>query len=66
MNLHSHGGHTESGLEIGRIVSDFNIDTEVTKECSSACVPIFLAGQNRELKAGGLSVFIDRLGVLMV
>jgi len=57
VNLHSHGGHTESGLEIGRIVSDFNIDTEVTKECSSACVPIFLAGQNRELKAGGLIGF---------
>ena len=31
VNLHSHGGHTESGLEIGRIVSDFKIDTEVTK-----------------------------------
>ena len=57
VNLHSHCGHTESGLEIGRIVSDFNIDTEVTKECSSACVLIFLAGQNRELKTGGLIGF---------
>ena len=57
VNLYSYGGHMSAGLEIGRILSDFNIDTEVTKECSSACVPIFLAGQNRELKPGGLIGF---------
>ena len=57
VNLYSYGGHMEAGLEIGRILSDFNIDTEVTKECSSACVPIFLAGKSRELKRGGLIGF---------
>ena len=57
VNLYSYGGHMEAGLEIGRILSDFNIDTEVTKECSSACVPIFLAGKSRELKPGGLIGF---------
>jgi len=50
INLYSYGGHVEAGLEIARIVSDFEIDTEISKECSSACVPIFLAGQNRVLK----------------
>ena len=57
VNLYSYGGLLSAGLEIGRVLSDFNIDTEVTKECSSACVPIFLAGQNRELKPGGLIGF---------
>ena len=54
INLYSYGGHVEAGLEIARIVSDFEIDTEISKECSSACVPIFLAGQNRVLKKGAL------------
>ena len=49
INLYSYGGHVEAGLEIARIVSDFEIDTEISKECSSACVPIFLAGQKHSL-----------------
>lgn len=57
INLYSYGGHVEAGLEIARIVSDFEIDTEISKECSSACVPIFLAGQNRVLKKGALIGF---------
>ena len=55
INLYSYGGHVEAGLEIARIVSDFEIDTEISKECSSACVPIFLAGQNRVRKKGAVS-----------
>mgnify|MGYP001183792430 CR=1 FL=1 len=32
INLYSYGGHVEAGLEIARIVSDFEIDTEISKE----------------------------------
>ena len=44
-------------MEIARVVSDFQVDTIVSAECSSACVAIFLAGNHRALLAGGLLGF---------
>ena len=57
IHLNSYGGLTEAGIELGRLLSDFKIETVVTEECSSACVSIFLAGETRTLKNGGLLGF---------
>jgi hypothetical protein len=57
VDLNSRGGSTEAGLEIARVVSDFQVETIVSAECSSACVAIFLAGNHRRLLAGGLLGF---------
>ena len=57
VDLNSRGGSTEAGLEIARVVSDFEVETIVSAECSSACVAIFLAGNHRQLLAGGLLGF---------
>lgn len=57
VDLNSRGGSTEAGLEIARVVSDFQVDTIVSAECSSACVAIFFAGKDRRLLAGGLLGF---------
>ena len=57
IDLNSRGGSTEAGLEIARVVSDFEVDTIVSTECSSACVAIFFAGQDRQLLAGSLLGF---------
>lgn len=57
IELFSYGGSITAGLEISKIVRDFNVTTTVTKECSSSCILIFLAGKNRDLKLGGLLGF---------
>ena len=57
IDLNSFGGLIEAGLEISRIIADFDVDTKVSGECSSACVLIFLAGRNRQLNVGGLLGF---------
>ena len=56
IELFSYGGSITAGLEISKIVRDFNVTTTVTK-CSSSCILIFLAGKNRDLKLGGLLGF---------
>ena len=57
VHLNSYGGSTEAGIELGRLLSDFKIETIVTEECSSACISVFLAGEKRTLKNGGLLGF---------
>lgn len=57
IHLNSYGGLTEAGIELGRLLSDFKIETVVTEECSSACISVFLAGKTRTLKNGGLLGF---------
>lgn len=50
--LNSGGGSVWAGMEMARIVLDYEIATEVDGECSSACVNIFLAGQSRSMTRG--------------
>ncbi|MDA8983938.1 hypothetical protein N9H20_05870 [Planktomarina temperata] len=57
LNLNSLGGLTEAGLEVARVVADFNVSTTVSGECSSSCALIFLAGKDRQLQTGGLLGF---------
>ena len=57
VNLNSSGGSAGAGLEIFRVLSDFNVDTVVSNECSSACINIFLAGNVRWLHLGALLGF---------
>jgi hypothetical protein len=57
INLHSYGGSVNAGLEIARILEDYEIETVVTKECSSACTYIFLSGKKRTLATGAILGF---------
>lgn len=51
--LSSTGGNVWAGEEMARIVIDFELDTRVIEECSSACVTVFLGGERRVLDRGG-------------
>ena len=57
IDLNSFGGLTGAGLEIARVVADFDVSTTVSGECSSACAFIFLAAEDRQLQPGGLLGF---------
>ena len=52
IQLNSSGGLIEASRYISDIVIDFELDSYVSGECSSACVDIFLAGQKRVLERG--------------
>lgn len=57
IDLHSYGGDAEAGVEIARILSDFNVSTVISGECSSSCASIFMAGTKRTLNPGALLGF---------
>ena len=50
IQLNSSGGLIEASQYISDIVIDFELDSYVSGECSSACVDIFLAGQKKSLR----------------
>ena len=52
LELNSSGGSVWAGREMARIVIDFGLDTIVHGECSSSCVRVFLAGENRQMTLG--------------
>ncbi len=52
IQLNSGGGLIAAARYISDIVIDFELDTYVSGECSSACVDIFLAGNKRVLQKG--------------
>lgn len=52
LELNSSGGSVWAANQIARYVVDYGLDTNVTDECSSACVRIFLAGRNRTMDIG--------------
>ncbi len=50
--LTSEGGLVGAAQEIADLVIDFELDTHVVEECSSACTVILLGGRNRTLQRG--------------
>ena len=52
IHLNSSGGLVEASQYISDLVIDFELDSFVSGECSSACVDIFLAGNKRVLERG--------------
>lgn len=52
LQLTSNGGVVWVGADMAQIVQDYELDTRVVDECSSACVTIFLAGARREMARG--------------
>lgn len=52
LHLESYGGLTEAAQHIADVVIDYELDTYVDGECSSACVTIFLGGEKRTLARG--------------
>ena len=51
--LRSSGGLISVANEMANIVIDAGLDTLVVENCESACVTIFIAGNNRKLELGG-------------
>lgn len=51
--LKSSGGLISVANEMANIVIDAGLDTLVVENCESACVTIFIAGNNRKLELGG-------------
>lgn len=52
LRLNSAGGSIWAAEDMARIVTDFDLDTEVDGECSSSCVTIFLGGKARSMTRG--------------
>ena len=66
IQLNSSGGLIEASQYISDVVIDFELDTYVSGECSSACVDIFLAGQRRVLERGFGLDFIKGVGQQLI
>ncbi|MCA0952884.1 hypothetical protein LCM16_02225 [Mameliella alba] len=58
--LNSTGGSVWAGQEMARLVMDFELNTRVSRECSSSCVTVFLGGGRRVLERGGKLGFHQR------
>jgi hypothetical protein len=52
LRLNSEGGSVWAAEDMARIVTDFDLDTEVEGECSSSCVTVFLGGKARAMTRG--------------
>lgn len=52
LRLNSAGGSIWAAEDMARIVTDFDLDTEVDGECSSSCVTVFLGGKARTMTRG--------------
>ena len=52
VELNSGGGSIYAGIEMARIIIDFELDTLVNGECASSCVRMFLGGHNRQMTLG--------------
>ena len=50
--LSSEGGDIYSAREMADVIIDFELDTHVVGECTSACVDLFLAGNKRTMQRG--------------
>lgn len=53
LELKSTGGGHYSSMDLAALVIDFGLDTHVTDFCESACVTVFLGGENRSMALGG-------------
>ena len=51
--LNSKGGIIIAASDMADLVIDAGLDTHVEENCLSACVTIFLGGNNRSLALGG-------------
>lgn len=52
LELNSSGGEISAAVYIADLVIDYELDTNVNGECSSACTLVFLGGEHRSLNRG--------------
>ena len=52
LQLNSGGGEIDAAMYLADIIIDYELDTHIDGECSSACVLIFLGGEKRSLARG--------------
>ena len=57
LELTSTGGSVWAGEQMARMIMDYRLNTRVIGECSSACVTIFLAGEQRDMERGSMIGF---------
>lgn len=60
LQLNSSGGSIQAGDEIAGMVLAYGLDTSVDGECVSACVSVFLAGDQRRMTLGSRIGFHQR------
>ncbi len=53
LRLNSEGGDYFTAFDMAGVLIDFELDTEVLGECSSACAYVFMGGTDRRLVRGG-------------
>ena len=52
LQLNSTGGEIEAAMHLADVIIDYELDTHIEGECSSACVLMFLGGEKRSLARG--------------
>ena len=52
LQLNSRGGEIEAAMHLADVIIDYELNTHIDGECSSACVLIFLGGEKRSLARG--------------
>jgi hypothetical protein len=52
LQLDSAGGEIEAAMHLADVIIDYELDTHIDGECSSACVLMFLGGGKRSLARG--------------
>lgn len=52
LRLNSTGGGYYAAFDLANVVIDFELDTEIVDECSSACAYVFLGGKQRTMWRG--------------
>ena len=59
MRLDSSGGQVQDATDAAQLIASNGLDTIVSKECSSACTVMFVAGRHRILEGEGRLGFHD-------
>ena len=52
LQLDSAGGEIEAAMHLADVIIDYELDTHIDGDCSSACVLLFLGGEKRSLARG--------------
>ena len=52
LQINSSGGLIDAAIYMSDIIIDYELDTDVVGECSSACAILFIAGEKRTIQRG--------------
>ena len=52
LQMNSRGGLIDAAIYMSDIIIDYELDTHIVGECSSACAILFIAGEKRTIQRG--------------